>query len=131
MTAEIPPDELMRAKLDGILAYQMGRAAKADPTDEMLAGADPERWWFHRRTLNDGRVVYLMPMLFGNLRLAVSPDAEAQWFDNHVYCYHDHDAAWRAALGWDGEGEPEGWYKHPPTGRRRPDGTPESEFIAP
>lgn len=30
---------------------------------------------------------------------------------------------------WNGEGEPEGWYRHRKTGRRRPGGDPEKEYI--
>ena len=38
-------------------------------------------------------------------------------------------ADWRAALGWDGNGEPEGWYRHVPSGRRRPGGDPAKEHT--
>lgn len=114
-TAEIEPRELFRAKLAGIAAYQ----------------ADPEHhWWLHRRELHDGRVVHLQAMISGNLRVTLTLDASDCWFDK-VYCYHDHDAAWRAALGWNGEGDPEGWYRDPKSGRRRPDNTAESEYVAP
>lgn len=113
-TAEVESKDLYAAKLQCIAAYH----------------ADGEKhWWLHRRVLDDGRVVFLMQMLGQNLRLAVSPDEQAQWFTDQIYCYHDHDAAWRAALGWNGQGDPEGWYKHPPSGRRRPDGTVDSEYV--
>lgn len=114
MTLDIPSADLFRHKLDGFAEYRLN--------------AD-QRWWFHKRALPDGRVLYLHPMAFSNVRISVSPDAEAQWFDQ-TYCFHDQDAAWRAALGWDGEGDPEGWVRHHQTGRRRPDGTPESEYLA-
>ncbi len=32
---------------------------------------------------------------------------------------------------WEGEGEPTGWFRHPRTGRRRPDGDPEREYVMP
>lgn len=90
-----------------------------------LAGAD----YLWIRQLDDGRAVYLLPMTYGNLRLAIG-ERDCQGFDD-VWCYQakQDDAAWAAALGWDGEGEPEGWYRHPETGRRRPDGTAASEFV--
>lgn len=114
-TAAIEPRELFRAKLEGIAAYHR----------------DPEHhWWLHRRELPDGRIVHLQAMISGNLRVSLTLDASDCWFDK-VYCYHDHHAAWRAALGWNGEGDPEGWYRDPKTGRRRPDNTPESEYVAP
>jgi len=32
---------------------------------------------------------------------------------------------------WDGQGEPEGWFRNPSTARRRVDGDPKKEYIAP
>jgi hypothetical protein len=34
-----------------------------------------------------------------------------------------------AARRWDGEGEPEGWVRHPVSGRRRPGGDPGQEYV--
>lgn len=51
---------------------------------------------------------------------------------NSVYdrwCYHDAISAKKALNAWDGEGEPEGWHRHPFTGRRRPDGVAELETV--
>jgi hypothetical protein len=31
---------------------------------------------------------------------------------------------------WDGDGEPDGWSRHPPTGRRRPGGDPDKEYVS-
>lgn len=112
MTADIAPDELLAAKLRGVEAYYQG--------------AD----YLHERVLPDGRGLFLMAMLGANLRIGISaPNDRTGLTDG--YCYHDHDAAWRCVLGWDGEGEPEGWYRHLQSGRRRPDSTPESEYVAP
>jgi hypothetical protein len=30
---------------------------------------------------------------------------------------------------WDGTGEPEGWFRHPASGRRRPDCDPAQEYV--
>jgi len=46
-----------------------------------------------------------------------------------VWQYQSRDAALVALAAWDGEGEPEGWYRHPATGRRRPGGDPAQEFV--
>ncbi len=72
------------------------------------------------RELPDGRVLYLVPMLFG-WRLCVAADADA-WGYEDGYCYHDLDAGRQALRSWDGAGDPFGWVKHLGTGRRRPDG---------
>jgi hypothetical protein len=121
-TVEVSAEEVLRQLARGIAFYQ-GLAPDVDDNDR-------RQWWLHRRVLPDGRVLHLTPMLFGNLQLGLSQDAETQCFDG-IWCYHDSDAAWRAVLGWNGHGDPEGWYRHNPTARRRPDGTPESEYVEP
>lgn len=82
------------------------------------------------RQLDDGRGLFLLPLAYGGARLGIGDFEERIELDD-VWDYRaaDNDAAWRAVLGWDGAGEPEGWYRHPGTGRRRPDGTAASERI--
>lgn len=63
------------------------------------------------------------------------PDGECAWIARMVYtcailygfeelghrdrwCYETAADARRALEEWDGQGEPEGWHRHPPTGRR-------------
>ncbi len=47
------------------------------------------------------------------------------------WCYETEEAA-TAALEKTEEGaEPEGWFRHLETGRRRPDGDSEKEYISP
>jgi hypothetical protein len=40
-------------------------------------------------------------------------------------------AAVAALIAWDGKGEPEGWFRHPMSGRRRPDGDASREYTHP
>lgn len=120
VTAELEASELFATKLIGIAAYQ-------SPFDPATNLEDPERrWYLHKRELDDGRVLYLEPMLGGTVSLCVAQD---KWSITDRYCYHDHDAGWRAVLGWNGKGDPEGWYRHTPSMRRRPDYTIDSEYI--
>lgn len=118
-TAPVEPRALLEAKLVGIMRYQSPFEEGADLEDAQ------RRWYLHKRVLPNGHTLYLEPMLPGHLSLCLAPD---DW-NLERWCFHDHDAAWRAVLGWNGKGDPEGWYRHPMTGRRRPDGTPESEYI--
>jgi hypothetical protein len=37
------------------------------------------------------------------------------------WCYHTDEDAQKALDAWDGVGEPDGWHRHPGTGRRRQD----------
>jgi hypothetical protein len=50
------------------------------------------------------------------------------------WCYESREAAMIALFAWEhrgGEGEPNGWHRHPISGRRRPGGDPSKEYIAP
>jgi hypothetical protein len=89
--------------------------------------------FLYARPLPDGRVIYMMP-LFTGTRVGISADATEQQFTD-VWDYPrdpklcEPDADWRAVLGWDGNGEPEGWYRHVSSGRRRPGGDPAKEHV--
>lgn len=48
------------------------------------------------------------------------------------YCYENYATALGAAAIWadaNWEGEPIGWHRHPDSGRRRPFGDPEREYV--
>jgi hypothetical protein len=83
----------------------------------------------HVRELGDGRAVYLCDMLLGNLRLAIGAFGSDCYEDMWCYQAEQAKAAWVAALGWDGEGDPEGWYRHPASGRRRPGGDASKQHV--
>lgn len=96
-----------------------------------MDGTDSEsiyQWWEKKKVFEDGRVAYLHRTIF-NLRISISPDEQAQTFDE-FYCFHDFSAASKAMEEWDGKGDPDGWVRHVPTNRRRPDGDPRDEYIA-
>lgn len=38
------------------------------------------------------------------------------------WCYHNREDAQKALDNWNGIGEPDGWHRHPYTGRRRQNG---------
>lgn len=83
-----------------------------------------ERW------LGDGRLLQLLRWRSGGVQLSVGL-GDGFYTDTWIYDCEQADDGWRAALGWDGQGEPEGWYRHPQSGRRRPDGDPAREFVRP
>lgn len=68
--------------------------------------------------------------LTGTLKLSISRSADELGSDDE-WQYQDQIAAYAALTVWDGNGEPEGWYRHMRTGRRRPDGDPTREYINP
>lgn len=100
------------------LAAQLGRTRRTRGADYL---------WIE--VLDDGRALSLLPWSGSGFQLSIGRLGSGFHDDTWLYRGDMHDAAWRAVLGWDGQGEPEGWYRHPHTGRRREDGTPESETI--
>jgi hypothetical protein len=82
------------------------------------------------RALGDGRVIDVIPLLFGRARLAISANNATSFIDD-VWEYDLPAVAIEEAERWSGDGEPARWMRHPKSGRRRPDGDPEREFIRP
>lgn len=78
--------------------------------------------------LPDGRIVALLSWGGSGYQLSIGTFGLG-WDDTWIYLAEMGAAAWRASLGWDGEGEPEGWYRHPASGRRRDGGDPHKEYI--
>jgi hypothetical protein len=79
---------------------------------------------------NDGRDACLAGFIF---TVAILADL-TEWGHGERWCYSTFDKALAALLEWKErglEGEPEGWHRHPDTGRRRPDGDKAREYIDP
>ncbi|MEX3859678.1 hypothetical protein AB3X94_37445 [Paraburkholderia sp. BR10923] len=97
---------------------------EGSPTD-----ADLERIGYVRpfKTLADGRICAIMPMAAIDV-LCVDINA---WGHNDCYYYNANAGAASALEKWDGKGEPEGWFRHPPSGRRRTNGDPTREYFQP
>lgn len=87
-----------------------------------------EEGWAGWRLLPHGRLSAVVPMLF-TFRLIIG-SVGADGYDD-CWCYHDLAAAIGAMGAWDGEGDPQGWHRHPPSGRRREDGDPATEYVNP
>lgn len=79
------------------------------------------------RRLADGRYVAVIPFIF---TWGVVVGTTWLSYDDR-WCYHHLGTAVAAAHVWDGTGDPDGWHRHPMTGRRRPDGNPDEEYINP
>jgi hypothetical protein len=97
---------------------------------------DPGDWLCPPKVLADGRTLWAYRTLFGG-RVCVSRTPTVDTFED-LWCYNgglggltgDPRARCVAALlAWDGTGEPEGWNKHPATGRYRTDGDPLREYL--
>lgn len=56
----------------------------------------------------------LMPLAF---TWAIVTDLNMTGYGDR-WCYKTYTQAREALEAWDGTGEPDGWHRHPPTGRR-------------
>jgi hypothetical protein len=81
-------------------------------------------------TLPNGRKVEIMSLTFGRARICLMSEYSRLCYDD-MWWYDDVIAAVVALKEWNGEGEPAGWFRHPPSGRRRPHNDPEKEYVAP
>lgn len=110
MTREVSEEEIERAR-------RIGESA-------VRAGGD----YLFARVLANGRILHLLRWRVGGVQVSVGM-GDGFYTDTWIYDVEQSDAGWRAALGWDGRDEPEGWYRHQQSGRRRPDGDPAREFV--
>lgn len=82
----------------------------------------------YERPLDDGRELVVYPMLY-TFRLCIGAQGATTYDD--AWCYDSAAAAVLAAQAWDGAGTdpPHGWHRHINSGRRRPGGDPNREFV--
>jgi hypothetical protein len=85
-----------------------------------------ENGYTNYRMFVNGRDACLVRLIFN---YAILSDLTECGYDGR-WCYSSKDAALAALNAWNGEGEPEGWHRHPPSGRRRPNGDATREHIA-
>lgn len=75
-----------------------------------------------------GLFIGLIPQIF-NLKVVVGKlEFKSDGYDDG-FEFTDTEAAIAAFLEWNGTGDPEGWIRHPDTGRRRPNGDLSREFV--
>ncbi|BAO90657.1 hypothetical protein [Caballeronia cordobensis] len=96
-----------------------------DPTDDDLLAMGYERPF---KVLDDGRIAALQTINTWLIALAVGIYGHGH---EDAYYYRSRDDAKRALDDWTSKGEPQGWIRHPQSGRRREDGDPAREYIQP
>lgn len=103
------------------------RAERENPT---LAGTwdETDSCWAVG-TAPDGRRIAVIPLMY-TAAVIIGRPHQLDWYDDR-WCYHTAADALTAARAWDGVGEPDGWHRHPDTGRRREGGDPTREEIRP
>eukprot|EP00919_Chromeraceae_sp_WS-2016_P029646 GHVR01070526.1.p1 GENE.GHVR01070526.1~~GHVR01070526.1.p1 ORF type:complete len:113 (-),score=7.57 GHVR01070526.1:128-466(-) len=94
----------------------------------LLKDLDPEEAAFvtHLKKVNfyidvrlrgDGLYSAIMPLMFTHA-IITGQVGEYNFYTDR-WCYGGLEKARAAHDAWDGSGEPEGWHRHPRTGRRR------------
>lgn len=68
------------------------------------------------KRLPDGRYAAIFAKAF-TVAIISGQIGDRYGFD-HNWCYHDYFDAKSALDAWDGTGEPSGWHRHMPSGRR-------------
>lgn len=78
----------------------------------------------------DGSMIDVIALMHGYANIAITTPFDMLFnVYSDVWQYQSVQAALAAHDAWDGVGEPTGWYRHPASGRRRPDGDPAKEFV--
>jgi|SRR5579862_7181595 len=81
------------------------------------------------RPLPGGHWAAIMPMIFTH---AIGTGRIGDYFGiENSWCYESREEAEAALEAWSGSGEPDGWIRHPPSGRRRPSGDLEALIERP
>lgn len=77
------------------------------------------------RTLPDGRIIGVARLLYHwTLHVGIDEDGYAD-----RWCFATRELAEAACRDWSGVGDPDGWHRHPKSGRRR-DPTTGREWVA-
>ena len=90
---------------------------------------DADQGFFILRTQGK-HYIGVMPLLFTGALIIGSTDNRRTYLDR--WCYHSVEEAIAAGDAWSGDWpktEPEGWHRHPATGRRREHGDPSKEEV--
>ena len=88
----------------------------------------------HFEKIVGNKYVQVWEMTFGKFRVCLGPMKYYNILFDNNWRYDSSEAAVAAAESFDGktfggEKEPCGWFRHPESGRRRPDNDPEKEYV--
>jgi hypothetical protein len=107
-----------------------GTIEQASDFEGLLNHVDVRAFYSDAKIAGDRtRLVAIMPLIYTH---AIVTIADAFGYEDR-WCYHDYAAAKCALDEWDGCSgtEPQGWHRHPASGRRRPQGDASEEYVTP
>lgn len=84
-----------------------------------LTGLMRDNGYQNPRPLKDrpGHYACIMPLMYTHAIITGRMGDQDSYDDR--WCFHTYELALAALNAWTGVGEPEGWHRHPATGRRR------------
>lgn len=88
-----------------------------------------ENGYLHVRPTTPGRWAAVMPLMYTHAIITGRMGDEIGYDDR--WCFSSMEKAKAALDVWDGTGEPQGWHRHPDSGRRREHGDASLEIVAP
>ena len=79
------------------------------------------------KVFEDGNISGILNLIY---TCAIVSGLTKTGYENR-WCYHDEISAIVALTNWDGEDgtEPDGWHRHPQSGRRRENGDASKEYV--
>lgn len=80
------------------------------------------------RPIGNGLYAAINPLIFTHA-IIIGKIGDRCGIDDR-WCYESYEKALAALTAWDGIGEPQGWHRHPASGRRRPWGNQVEEYTA-
>lgn len=85
---------------------------------------------YYQRQIEDGREICVFPRMYNSI-LTIGQASDRDGYETH-YCYENPVQATLAAEAWNPleQPEPDGWFRHADSGRRRPNGDPEKEYVS-
>lgn len=89
-------------------------------------------YYRHVGVFGDGEYVAFYPLMFHWTMIRGNLDYQFG-YDNR-WCFANESVVRKEFEAWEAlrfEGEPEGWHRHPDSGRRRPGGDASQEYIDP
>jgi hypothetical protein len=81
------------------------------------------------KVIRPGVYACIMPLMFTHA-IITGRIGDRMGYDDR-WCFSSLAKAQAALDAWDGAGEPQGWHRHPRTGRRRIEGGPATEYVDP
>lgn len=94
----------------------MSTTEKIIKESEFLKWLEVECKYRDVRLLRAGKYVAIYPLLLTHA-IIIGTIGDFLSYDDR-WCYHDYESAKNALDKWNGDGEPQGWHRHPSTGRR-------------